>query len=59
MIRELLITTAITGAAVGMAPAAVADPGPWDGDVPGINYDASLGATCWASLTTRAMASSR
>src|SRR6202046_1054378 len=46
MIRELLIATAITGAAVGLAPAAVADPGPWDGDVPGINYDASLGAPC-------------
>jgi hypothetical protein len=46
MIRELLIATAITGAAVGLAPAAVADPGNYDGDVPGINYDASLGAPC-------------
>ena len=46
MIRELLIATAITGAAVGLAPAALADPGNYDGDVPGMNYDASLGAPC-------------
>jgi hypothetical protein len=46
MIRELLVATAITGAAVGLAPAAVADPGHYDGDVPGMNYDASLGAPC-------------
>ncbi|HME76252.1 MAG TPA: hypothetical protein VKI00_11560 [Mycobacterium sp.] len=46
MIRELFIATAITGAAVGLAPAAVADPGHYDGDVPGMNYDASLGAPC-------------
>src|SRR3984957_7813882 len=44
MIRELLIAAAITGAAVGLAPAALADPGNYDGDVPGMNYDASLGA---------------
>ena len=46
MIRKLLIAAAITSAAVGLAPAAVADPGPYDGDVPGMNYDASLGAPC-------------
>ena len=36
MIRELLVAAAITGTAVGLAPAA-ADPG-YDGDVPGMNY---------------------
>ena len=46
MIRELLIAAAITGTAVGLAPAAIADPGHYDGDVPGMNYDASLGAPC-------------
>ena len=46
MIRKLLIASAIIGAAVGLAPAAIADPGPYDGDVPGMNYDASLGAPC-------------
>ena len=46
MIRELFIAAAITGTAVGMAPVAAADPGHYDGDVPGMNYDASLGAPC-------------
>src|ERR1700730_2844940 len=46
MIRKLLISTAITGAAVGLAPPSLADPGNYDGDVPGMNYDASLGAPC-------------
>ena len=46
MIRELLIAAAITGTAVGLAPAAAADNGHYDGDVPGMNYDASLGAPC-------------
>jgi hypothetical protein len=46
MIRELFVAAAITGAVVGLAPVAVADPGNYDGDVPGINYDASLGAPC-------------
>jgi hypothetical protein len=45
MIRQLLIAAAITGTAISMAPAAVADPH-YDGDVPGMNYDASLGAPC-------------
>lgn len=45
MIRELLIAAAITGTAVAVAPAAAADPH-YDGDVPGMNYDASLGAPC-------------
>jgi hypothetical protein len=46
MIRELLIAAAITGTAVSLAPAAVADPGNYDGDVPGMNYAALLGAPC-------------
>ena len=46
MIRELLIAAAISGTAVGLAPAAIGDPGHYDGDVPGMNYDASLGAPC-------------
>lgn len=44
MIRELVTTAAITGAAIGGAPVAGADPQRYDGDVPGMNYDASLGA---------------
>ena len=36
MIRELFVAASITGTAVGLAPAVIADPGPWDGDVPGI-----------------------
>lgn len=43
MIRELVTTAAITGAAIGGAPVAGADPQRYDGDVPGMNYDASLG----------------
>ena len=46
MIRELLAVAAVTGGAIGMAPCAAADPGHWDGDVPGMNYQASLGAPC-------------
>jgi hypothetical protein len=46
MIRELLAAVAITGATIGVAPSAVADNGRWPGDVPGMNYDASLGAPC-------------
>lgn len=46
MIRELLTVAAIAGAAIGVAPAASADNGRWEGDVPGMNYDASLGAPC-------------
>lgn len=46
MIRELFIAAAITGTAVSLAPVAAADPGNYDGDVPGINYQASLGAPC-------------
>ncbi len=46
MIRDLLVAAAIAGAAVGLAPIAIADPGHYDGDVPGMNYDASLGAPC-------------
>lgn len=46
MIRELLIAGAITGAAVGFAPGATADPQHYDGDVPGMIYGASVGAPC-------------
>jgi hypothetical protein len=56
MIRELFIAAAIAGAAIGMAPAAAADPGPdysddpgrYPTDVPGINYEARLGAPCYS-----------
>jgi hypothetical protein len=46
MIRELFIAAAITGTTVSLAPAAAADPQHYDGDVPGMNYDASAGAPC-------------
>src|ERR1700730_4892496 len=46
MIRDLFIAAAITGTAIRLTPAAVADPGNYVGDVPGMNYDASLGAPC-------------
>ena len=46
MIRELLAAAAITGSMIGAAPVAGADNGRWEGDVPGMNYDASLGAPC-------------
>ena len=49
MIRELFIAAAITGTAISLTPAAVADPGNYDGDVPGMNYYASLGAPCTSS----------
>ena len=45
MIRELLTAAAITGLVVSAAPVAAADPH-YDGDVPGMNYQASLGAPC-------------
>jgi hypothetical protein len=56
MIRELFIAAAIAGAAIGMAPAAAAEPGPdysddpgrYPTDVPGINYEARLGAPCYS-----------
>src|SRR5829696_114093 len=54
MIRELLAATAIAGAAIAMAPAAVADdsnlyfdrPGRYATDVPGMSYDAHLAGPC-------------
>ncbi|HYR13194.1 MAG TPA: hypothetical protein VEQ67_03120, partial [Mycobacterium sp.] len=55
MIRELFAAAAIAGAAVAMAPVAVADggdnmyfdqPGHYATDVPGMNYDAHLNAPC-------------
>ena len=46
MIRELFAVTAITAGAVAVAPSAGANPGHWEGDVPNMNYYASLGAPC-------------
>jgi hypothetical protein len=53
MIRALLVAAAIAGAAIGAAPAAADDdlmypdkPGRYATDVPGMNYDAHLGAPC-------------
>jgi hypothetical protein len=55
MIRELVISAAITAAAIATAPGAAADsgdnlyfdkPGHYAGDVPNMSYDASLGAPC-------------
>jgi hypothetical protein len=46
MIREVLSAIAITGSTISMAPCAAADPGHWEGDVPGMNYYATLGAPC-------------
>lgn len=46
MIRELLVGAVITAAGMGTAPAVLADNGHYDGDVPGMNFDASLGAPC-------------
>ena len=46
MIRELCMAAAIAGATLAMAPAAAGepayhdDPGRYDTDVPGMNYDA-------------------
>jgi hypothetical protein len=46
MIRELVTAVATTAFAVGVAPVVAADPQHYDGDVPGMSYDASLGAPC-------------
>jgi hypothetical protein len=46
MIRELFTAAAIAATTVSLAPTAAADPQHYDGDVPGMNYDASLGAPC-------------
>ena len=46
MIRQLVIAATILSAAVATAPLAVGDNGHFDSDVPGMNYDASLGAPC-------------
>ncbi|OBG90834.1 hypothetical protein A5698_21580 [Mycobacterium sp. E136] len=54
MIRQLLATAAIAGAAFGAAPFAAADdndypdtPGRYASDVPGMNYDAHLTGPCF------------
>ena len=43
MIRELLSAASIAGITIGMAPCAAAG---YEGDVPNMNYQASLGAPC-------------
>jgi hypothetical protein len=43
MIRKLVSAVAVAGATISMAPCAAAG---YDGDVPGMNYQASLGAPC-------------
>lgn len=56
MFRELLVAASIAGAAVGLAPGAVADPsndynddpGRYPTDVPGMSYDAKLGGPCYS-----------
>ncbi|RFD24644.1 hypothetical protein MUBE_13350 [Mycobacterium uberis] len=45
MIRALLAVAAISGGALSAAPCASASPH-YDGDVPGMSYNASLGAPC-------------
>lgn len=54
MIRELTVAAATAAVAVALVPSAMADPGPmypdnpghYATDVPGMRYDASLGAPC-------------
>ncbi|MFS0896143.1 hypothetical protein [Mycolicibacterium litorale] len=56
MFRELLVAASIAGTAVGLAPGAVADPsndyhddpGRYPTDVPGMSYEAKLGAPCYS-----------
>ena len=48
MIRELLAGGLLAGTVLGAAPIAAADTPHYDGDVPGINYDAALGAPCYS-----------
>lgn len=51
---RILVAAALIGAAVGAAPVVSADPGPiyfdkpghYDGDVPGMDYDAHLAGPC-------------
>lgn len=46
MNRQLFLAAVISGTAISMAPTAAADPPRYDGDVPGMSYDASMGAPC-------------
>lgn len=54
MVRELTLAAVVAGAAIALAPSAMADPsninpdtpGRYSTDVPGMNYEASLGAPC-------------
>jgi hypothetical protein len=50
MIRRLLVATAIAASALSTAAVAAADDqsGRYDTDVPGMSYDASLGAPCYS-----------
>lgn len=56
MFRELLVAATIVGSAVAFAPGALADPsneypdnpGRYPTDVPGMNYEAKLGAPCFS-----------
>jgi hypothetical protein len=48
MIRQLFAAAAIAAAAVVTAPSAAADDQRYDGDVPGMSYDASFGGPCYS-----------
>lgn len=48
MNRQVLIAAVIGAAAISTAPVAAGDNGHYDSDVPGMNYDASLGAPCYS-----------
>lgn len=56
MFRELCVAASIAAAAVGLAPGALADPandyhddpGRYPTDVPGMSYEAKLGAPCYS-----------
>jgi hypothetical protein len=53
MIRELVTAAAIAGAAIGVAPAADADPPHYKGDVPGMAQGVTQGYACdsWERFT--------
>jgi hypothetical protein len=48
MIREVFVAAAVAGGAVAAAGPAAADNPHFDTDVPGMSYDASLGAPCYS-----------
>lgn len=53
MIRELVTTAVVAGAAVTTAATAGAEPPHYEGDVPGINYEAEMDGQCnnWERFT--------